>query len=283
MPRWLVVAWTLACTAPEVRAIAVDSGTAVADVAVESAVDAHEDTYRLNPEATCSGHDEDRDGFPDRCDTCPSIANPGQAAEAETQPKYVSVGRDCYPGAGFESATKRVLFDPFTELSPSWTGSFGLGAFAIATRDAPDVLRGGEVADVFHYVLWNKPLLVTRTVVATAVIAISRSEGASSAAGIMVRAGGTPLRFLACHHDGGSFFLSVSTKRAARAASARSSGSVRSNRIPGQSISRSTRLVSASRSHRRRAKRRSSAACSIPRIHRARSRRRAATSPLRPW
>lgn len=62
-----------------------------------------------------AGHDEDGDGIDDACDTCPHLADPGQADRDADR-----VGDRCDPRPDLPGE-HILFFDPFTELRADWS------------------------------------------------------------------------------------------------------------------------------------------------------------------
>jgi len=134
----------------------------------------------------CAGHDEDRDGFPDECDDCPGVANADQhLGERE-------VGDACVTLDPFEAKT-RLFFDAFVVLD-DWSP---LPATASFSPTSEDRVSGGTVGGDFAAIVKNRAGAGRSTVVATTVLAV---EEGGSPAGVLVRVGGDPPRFLACEY-----------------------------------------------------------------------------------
>ncbi len=65
--------------------------------------------------ASCTGHDEDADGFPDACDRCPGIADNQADADGD------GVGDACDPD---NTSPQRILmFESFASLPPGWVSA----------------------------------------------------------------------------------------------------------------------------------------------------------------
>jgi len=184
----------LGCTAPEVLGRHPDSGedTAVADVA------------ETDGEPQC-GHDEDRDGFCDEVDTCPTIENPQQELEKKIDLGFTRIGSACAPSADFAAAKTRAFWDPFTDQNMRWllTGS-ATAAFHPWPVAQPDSMLGGEFGSPEQVPIAlmrtrTAPLREVKTAVVTAVFQKPFGGAPSSPWGIFI-GGGSPLRFLGCYY-----------------------------------------------------------------------------------
>lgn len=84
----------------------------------EPATTSDADTTDGAPTPTCSGHDEDGDGFPDGCDVCPTVNDP-------TQPDGDGdgVGDDCDPRPLIDGDYIQV-FDPHTAMATAFYDSY---------------------------------------------------------------------------------------------------------------------------------------------------------------
>jgi hypothetical protein len=180
--RLLLMVACVSCNAPEVHArdAATDVNDAVNDVTAAET-------------KPCSGHDEDGDGFPDACDTCPAVANPNQQNE-KSDVRFQKVGSTCAPFSPFERVRTRLLFDPFRELNARWTV---LGELTYAVKD--DAMNGGTLFNEKpHMFLTAAPLLEERAVVLTAILdGGTGSQEGGSYGGLIARADATG--FLGCY------------------------------------------------------------------------------------
>ncbi len=204
-----LLALTGACHAPVVQAWlepADASSGASSDAQREAATDAAPETLRtFRDGAACTGHDEDGDGFPDACDTCPTLPNPEQ--EFELQTKYYSVGRACAALSPYQAATKRAFFDPFTELSPRWTyNGPSVGAYDVFPADKPEFLSTNDFDQSTRILSATSGIEPRSAVVATSIWATGKSVSEGAVFGVFARAGGAPLRFLTCFLQPGSEF-----------------------------------------------------------------------------
>ena len=66
------------------------------------------------PTPTCTGHDEDNDGFPDACDTCPADADPlqrdfdGDGVGDACDPRPLSSATTCRPSRITQTPRRRI-------------------------------------------------------------------------------------------------------------------------------------------------------------------------------
>jgi hypothetical protein len=195
--RWLALL-LVACDAPPVELVVVDS-------AVEDTSDTRppEDTgvyvfpdasQKLSDGGECKGHDEDLDGWPDICDSCPNVFNPSASPAV------------CAPPDPFASASKRVLFDPFVRFTSKWVATGGEGAFTVRP-EMPDVLSGGLARYEIRAAIASVGL-GAKTAVATTILQNNAGIGGGYV-GILARASSDAHNFFGCvlGQSGASFFI----------------------------------------------------------------------------
>ncbi|MGZ3475603.1 MAG: thrombospondin type 3 repeat-containing protein [Polyangiales bacterium] len=179
----------VSCAHPPCEDAAVSDDVATADsagpeVASDSAGD---DAITLPDGRVCKGHDEDEDGIPDECDSCPNVKNPGQEGGA--------IGDVCAPST-FSSGI-RLLFDPMMELG-AWSllGS-GLGTFAVAPEG--DAFTGGMVGNEIRAAV-APAATGDAAVEATSILSIVEdSTTLAGVSGLLIRLnGGTAKHFFMC-------------------------------------------------------------------------------------
>jgi hypothetical protein len=153
-------------------------------------VDAAVNDVTADETKPCSGHDEDGDGFPDACDTCPAVANPNQGAEKKDV-RFQTIGSTCAPLAPYDGVRTRLVFDPFRENSARWT--------AVGFTIGDDAANGGTLSDnTPRFLLTTAPLLEDRALVFTAIFdGGTGSQEGGSFSGLAARADATG--FLACY------------------------------------------------------------------------------------
>jgi hypothetical protein len=108
---WIVL--LLGCEAPHI------SVAAAPDSATDSSVDAPKTCKEiLGPDSkVCTGPDEDDDCIRDACDDCPNVP---QEVPVVRAPGQAAVGKSCMMFAPFDTVTRRLFFDPFTDVA-AWT------------------------------------------------------------------------------------------------------------------------------------------------------------------
>jgi hypothetical protein len=171
------------------------------DVTVDTAAAQDAVATKTLPDGrVCTGHDEDRDGFPDECDGCPNIDDPEQLSGS-------SLGAACKPLAPFHDVTKRLFFDAFTDFG-LWQ-SFGGAGSPFALDADKDSLSGGTIFDDHVRFITSPPNAKTSAMVATSIVTIREGGGR---AGVLLRVSGDPKQFFACEIN-----LSLSVFIASRA------------------------------------------------------------------
>jgi hypothetical protein len=159
--------------------------------------------------SVCTGHDEDLDGIPDRCDDCPGFSNKEQKLGA------LEIGNACASLASgdlpFDRASHRLFFDPFLDFDRRWT-RFGGGEAAFDIDSSGDRMGGGTALDSdFRFLLTNTEL--HGVVVVSTVVERSYGIGGDQSSGILLRATGSPKQFLYCYRGqrGPDFVFGVAT------------------------------------------------------------------------
>lgn len=201
MKRVFFALCLLGCSAPRVEITVHDGSVDGGDAAAEdTAPYVFPDARReLADGGLCQGHDEDGDGWPDECDDCPNLPDPEQGKSPLS-----ALGSLCTPSPPFESATKRVFFDPFVRLGSKWVVGGGEGAFTVGDRQ-PDLLSGGRAYRELQVAVARLGL-GNRTTVAT--LPVSRRLGIGGCSmGIVARVSADLATFFACGISSETFVL----------------------------------------------------------------------------
>ena len=166
--RWVVLVLATGCyrASPQSGAPCASDGTCPDPLVCSQATHTCEVTGQPARDApagdasACGTFDEDGDGIPNRCDNCPSVANPDQADTTELAIGLSAdgVGDACDPHPTLED--RIAFFDGFDVASPQWTldanstishGQLHLADVAQARAIAPWTSAAGVV--VTHFTL----------------------------------------------------------------------------------------------------------------------------------
>jgi hypothetical protein len=195
-PLLLLASVLVACEGKPIGILADGAPDSSGDTSVEDAV-----AQKTLPDGrVCSGHDEDRDGFPDECDGCPNIGDPEQVVGTR-------LGAACQAVAPFHDVRTRLFFDPFTEFG-LWQ-SFGGAGSPLALDADRESLSGGTIFDDHLRFIASPPRATAAAMVATSIVTIREGGGR---AGVLLRVSGDPKQFFACEIN-----LSLSVFIASRA------------------------------------------------------------------
>ncbi|MFI5300605.1 MAG: hypothetical protein ACHREM_21170 [Polyangiales bacterium] len=159
---------------------AADATSETTNDAVSSFPDA---TVTLPDGSTCSGHDEDRDGYPDLCDDCPNVADPTQSSSA--------IGPSCAPPDGFGAGLKRAWFEPFTgsDVIARWPVSpTPADASSFRWSTDGDAIEGGSTSDAIVRYAMGTQGSGASALVLTTIVTITADNGGT--AGLMARVSG---------------------------------------------------------------------------------------------
>ena len=117
---------------------------------------------------TCTGHDEDGDGFPDACDVCPTIVNPDQADRGERDAGQAAdgVGDACDPRPAMTG--DYVMRFESHEVPANY-------ALTLVNEWRPDALRLGSVT-FGGSGGYDLPALPTRIEVRARIVELSTTE-----------------------------------------------------------------------------------------------------------
>jgi hypothetical protein len=188
--RWIVASIAIAsanasgCDFPDYSVVSSDASDASIDGATDAAVGLPDATVTLADGAVCSGHDEDRDDYPDLCDDCPNVADPAQSSSA--------IGPACAPPDGFGAGISRAWFEPFTgtTVSARWPASpTPADASSFHQTADGDGIEGGSATDtLLRYAMGTRGSGAAALVLTTVVTILADNGGT---AGLMARVSGT--------------------------------------------------------------------------------------------